>query len=104
MNSDAAGRWQFMGKYWGYYKQFLALPDFGKDSQRKWMIQLVIECQALTDIDDGNISLAISKCSSRWASLPGNHYGQPQQILSDLLRQYSLAGGILNEESTTSPA
>lgn len=33
INSDAAGRYQFMGRYWEFYKNSLDLPDFGHDSQ-----------------------------------------------------------------------
>ena len=70
MNSDAAGRYQFMGRYWPHYKIQLNLPDFGHDSQDRWAIQLIKECHALDDILTGHIAIAIGKCASRWASFP----------------------------------
>lgn len=92
-NSDAAGRYQFMGRYWEPYKQSLNLPDFGQDSQDKWAIQLIRECHAYEDVAAGRIEDAIHKCASRWASFPGNSYGQRVNKLGDLLRVYRLAGG-----------
>jgi muramidase (phage lysozyme) len=92
-NSDAAGRYQFMGRYWLAYKTSLQLPDFGPPSQDKWAIQLIRECHALEDVEAGRLFSAISKCASRWASFPGNSYGQHQQKLSDLAAAYQAAGG-----------
>lgn len=93
LNSDAAGRYQFMGRYWPFYKQQLSLPDFGPESQDKWCVQLIKECRALDDVLTGHIAIAVGKCSSRWASLPGNSYGQPQHALSSLEDAYERAGG-----------
>lgn len=93
-NSDAAGRYQFMGRYWAAYKQQLSLPDFGHDSQDRWCNQLIRECHALDDIELGHIDTAIRRCSSRWASFPGAGYGQHEQKLDDLLAVYDAAGGV----------
>jgi len=93
MNSDAAGRYQFMGRYWAQYKLQLSLPDFGPESQDRWAAQLVKECHALDDIENGQIAKAIAKCSSRWASFPGAGYGQHENQLSALLNSYEQAGG-----------
>lgn len=92
-NSDAAGAYQFMGRYWATYKQQLALPDFGPDSQDKWCEQLIRECHALEDVEAGRFEDAIFKCRSRWASLPSAGYGQHENKLSDLKRAYEAAGG-----------
>jgi len=96
LNSDAAGRYQFMGRYWEYYKKLLNLPDFGHESQDKWAIQLIKECKALDDVESGNIESALKKCASRWASLPGAGYGQHENKLEDLLDFYRKAvnGGV----------
>lgn len=93
MNSDAAGRYQFMGRYWSHYKQQLNLPDFGPESQDKWATQLIKECHALDDIATGHFAAAVAKCSSRWASLPGAGYGQPENTLVALQDAYAQAGG-----------
>lgn len=93
LNSDAAGRYQFLGRYWSAYALQLHLPDFGHDSQDRWCVQLVKECHALDDIELGHIDTAIRKCASRWASLPGAGYGQHENALQDLLAAYRDAGG-----------
>jgi muramidase (phage lysozyme) len=92
-NSDAAGRYQFMGRYWPAYQQQLGLPDFGHDSQDRWAVQLIKECHALEDIEAGHVAIAIGKCSSRWASFPGAGYGQHENHLQDLCAAYQRAGG-----------
>ena len=93
MNSDAAGRYQFMGRYWPAYQLQLKLPDFGPASQDKWAVQLIKECHALDDVLTGHFTVAIGKCSSRWASLPGAGYGQHENSLSSLEDAYERAGG-----------
>lgn len=93
MNSDAAGAYQFMGRYWPHYKLQLSLPDFGPQSQDRWALQLIKECRALDDIENGNIVKAIAKCSSRWASFPGAGYGQHEHTIETLARAYERAGG-----------
>jgi len=93
MNSDAAGRYQFMGRYWEHYRKQLALPDFGHDSQDKWAMQLIRECGALDEIEAGKIADAIHLCRSRWASFPGAGYGQHENQLAPLIQAYKNAGG-----------
>lgn len=92
-NSDAAGRYQFMGRYWPAYRDQLHLPDFGKDAQDAWAIQLIRECHAYDDVCAGRIQDAIAKCRSRWASFPGAGYKQRENKLADLLAAYQRAGG-----------
>jgi muramidase (phage lysozyme) len=95
MNSDAAGRYQFMGRYWAHYKRQLGLPDFGKDSQDRWAIHLIKECKALEDVIAGRFATAVSKCRSRWASFPGAGYGQPEKNLAAMAQVFVKAGGVL---------
>lgn len=99
LNSDAAGRYQFMGRYWHYYRLLLMLPDFGAQSQDIWALHLVKECRALEDIEAGRIPAALSKCASRWASLPGAGYGQHENDLKALLDTFVIAGGYLTTAS-----
>lgn len=94
-NSDAAGRYQFMGRYWAPYSLQLGLPDFGPESQDKWCVKLIQECHAQDDIELGHFTTAISKCRSRWASLPGAGYGQHENSLVALQAAYLNAGGTL---------
>lgn len=93
MNSDAAGRYQFMGRYWSHYKLKLSLPDFGHQSQDRWAVQLIKECRALDDIETGHFAKAVAKCSSRWASFPGAGYNQPEHSMPTLEAAYEAAGG-----------
>jgi muramidase (phage lysozyme) len=95
LDSDAAGRYQEMGRFWLAYKNLLRLPDFGPASQDRWAIQLIRECHALDDIEAGRIESAIVKCKSRWASLPGAGYGQHEQLMTSLIDAYRAAGGKL---------
>lgn len=95
MNSDAAGRYQFMGRFWHFYQNQLNLPDFGPASQDKWAVQLIKECRALDDVEHGQFEAAVAKCRSRWASLPGAGYGQRENRLADLREAYTEAGGTL---------
>lgn len=92
-NSDAAGRYQFMGRYWEHYKAQLDLPDFGPESQDLWALQLIRECRALKLIQEGRFPLAVEACRSRWASLPGAGYGQHENSLASLTDAYEAAGG-----------
>lgn len=96
LKSNASGRYQQMLKDWPYYKALLKLPDFSPISQDLLAIQHIRECRALPDVIAGRIETAISKCCNIWASLPGAGYGQREHQLSDLLKQYRLAGGKLS--------
>lgn len=94
ISSDAAGRYQFMGRYWAHYKLQLSLPDFGPAAQDRWAVQLIKECRALDDIETGHLARAVAKCASRWASFPGAGYGQPEHRLDTLHAAYEQAGGV----------
>jgi len=96
LKSTAAGRYQFLSRYWEHYKNELSLPDFGPLSQDKWALQLIRERCAFGDIVRGDIEKAISKCRSVWASLPGAGYGQPEHSVDMLIAKYILFGGKLN--------
>lgn len=91
--TDAAGRYQFMGRYWPHYKLQLKLPDFGHESQDKWAVQLIKECHALDDVLTGHFTIAVGKCASRWASFPGAGYNQPEHPITALEDAYERAGG-----------
>lgn len=95
LTSNAAGRYQFMGRYWLSYKQQLNLPDFGPHSQDLWAVQLLRECGAIPMIEAGKFADAIQACRSRWASLPGAGYGQKENRMEDLQAVYEKAGGVV---------
>jgi muramidase (phage lysozyme) len=99
LDSTAAGRYQLLARYFDAYKAKLDLPDFSPASQDVIALQQITERRALADIDAGNTSVAILKCSTIWASLPGAPYGQRQNKLSDLQAIYLKAGGTLIPDS-----
>lgn len=88
LDSDAAGRYQLMGRYWLPYKQQLKLPDFSPESQDIIAVQLIRECHALGVIEAGRVEDAVALCRSRWASLPGAGYGQHENKLADLVKVF----------------
>lgn len=91
LNSDAAGRYQLMGRYFAPYKAELGLPDFGPTSQDTIALHQISECNALHLIAAGQIEDAITACSRIWASFPGSPYGQHTHPMGDLLRVYQAA-------------
>lgn len=95
INSTAAGRYQILGKYADYYIKSLRLPDFAPLSQDKIAIQLIRECGAYLLLGSGDMESAIHMCASRWASFPGNSYGQHVKKLDSLISFYLAAGGVM---------
>ena len=93
MRSTAAGRYQILARYFDVYKQQLNLPDFSPQSQDAIALQLIKECRAVDDIENGFLASAVKKCSSRWASLPGAGYGQHENQYPLLAAAYRSAGG-----------
>jgi len=95
LTSNASGRYQFMLRDWEHYRNQLALPDFGPESQDLWAIQLIRERGALPLIDIGNFDLAVARVKNLWASLPGAGYGQHENKLDKLRAAYIAAGGLI---------
>lgn len=95
VKSTAAGRYQILARYYDHYKAQLGLPDFSPASQDAIALQLIRECKALDDIDAGRFLTALTKCRSRWASLPGAGYQQHENSADYLLAAYVSAGGVL---------
>lgn len=93
--SSAAGRYQILTRYADAYTPMLHLPDFGPQSQDAIALQMIRECDALDDIDAGRFADAVSKCASRWASLPGSTAGQHTNEIAALSAAYTQAGGLL---------
>lgn len=91
--STAAGRYQILGKFADAYCEMLGLPDFSPVNQDTIALQMIRECRALPDIEQGRIEPALTACASRWASLPGAAYGQHTNLMADLLAAYRVAGG-----------
>lgn len=96
LNSTAAGRYQLLSRYYEPYRRLLGLADFSPVSQDLIAIQQIRERHALGLIASGQIMAAIHACSSIWASLPGNDYGQHQNDRMTLVSAYQRAGGAVS--------
>lgn len=95
LSSTAAGRYQILKRYFDAYRESLHLQDFSPDSQDLIALQMIRECNAFLDVAEGRFDVAVAKCASRWASLPGAQYGQHTNLLADLRAAYTAAGGSL---------
>jgi len=93
LKSTAAGRYQILARIYDYYKSFLQLPDFGKSSQDAIALHLIGERKARDPINLGQFELAVNRCATVWASLPGSLYGQHCNNIDDLKAAYLKAGG-----------
>lgn len=94
LSSTAAGRYQILKRYFDAYRDQLKLPDFSPASQDAIAIQMIRERGALPDIEAGRFDVAVARCSTLWASLPGAQYGQRTNLIADLRAAYLAAGGI----------
>lgn len=95
IKSTAAGRYQILARFFDAYKKQLGLKDFSPASQDAIAVQMIRECGALADIEAGRVSAAITKCRSRWASLPGAGYGQHENDLEMLVLAFQRSGGVI---------
>ena len=96
IKSTAAGRYQILARFYDVYKVQLKLPDFSPLSQDLIALQLMRECRAFEPLDRGDIKTAITRCKSRWASLPGAGYNQNEHSMDYLVRAYTAAGGTVS--------
>ncbi|WP_323119994.1 glycoside hydrolase family 24 protein [Burkholderia alba] len=93
LNSTAAGRYQALNRFAVAYMASLRLPDFGPVSQDRIAIQQIRERRAIPLILAGQFAAAVTACSNIWASLPGNSYGQHQNLVTTLQSYFVAAGG-----------
>lgn len=91
--STASGRYQLLqskaNPYFLTYKKQLGLLDFSPLSQDRIGVQQIKECKAVDWILEGQLTLAINACSSRWASFPGNNYGQGGKTVETLVAKFN---------------
>ena len=95
--STAAGRYQINAPTWDDLRSrsSLKLGDFSPENQDRAAIALIQMQDAFADVQAGRLGRACEKCASRWASLPGAHYGQREAGFAALQAAYVHAGGLL---------
>lgn len=93
--STATGRCQETKWIFESYRPLLNLRDFSPISRGLIALRLIKECGAMSGIVAGHLASAVTKCSSRWTSLPGAGYGQHENTLDSLLAAYRRAGGVI---------
>jgi muramidase (phage lysozyme) len=86
--SSAAGAYQFLYGTWTTLAKRHGYKDFGPENQDLGAIELIKEKGALNDVMAGRIEIALKKCNTVWASLPGSPYGQPVKSLAECLKVY----------------
>jgi lysozyme len=95
VQSNAAGKYQFMAATWNDVVAALGLTDFGPASQEAaadWLI--LVKRKAGPEIARGDFAGALNKLSWEWASLPPGRYGQSLRTSEWLAQQYADAGGM----------
>ena len=92
-NSNAAGRYQLMGRYWIPYRDTLKLPDFSPISQDLIALRQIREQGATSLILAGRISEAMYKVNNIWVSLPRG--SQARITEQQFLDAYVHAGGAI---------
>lgn len=91
--STAAGAYQIIKPTWNRVAAKLGLTDFSQASQDAVCVELIAEHGALDDVRAGRFTLALQKCASEWASMPGNAAQQRQHSAGDWLLAYQSNGG-----------
>lgn len=93
LESTAAGAYQILARFFDAYRGPLGLADFSPAAQDAIMLQMLRECRAVDMLEAGKFTSAVLACSSRWASLPGNDYGQHVNDIDKLRTVFVGAGG-----------
>ncbi len=88
LSSTASGRYQLLARYYPVYIKQLGLHDFSPLSQDLIAIQQIQERGALRSVIAGDIEIAVTMCSTLWASFPGASYGQNPHPMATLLAQW----------------
>lgn len=91
--STAAGAYQALSTTWDDFIRSQGAHDFSPASQDEFAVWAVKRRGALADVKAGRFDIAVRKCASEWASLPGSPYGQPTVTLAQVRGVYEAAGG-----------
>lgn len=100
LKSSAAGAYQFLARTWdGLVKQY-GFPDFSPACQDEAAVALIVGRNAIDDVLQGRIEIAINKCNKEWASLPNAPYGQPTVSMKRAIAEYLANGGYMQTSSS----
>lgn len=91
--STAAGAYQFLTTSWDETRRAMRLLDFSPAAQDLAAVGRMAARGALDDVIAGRLSLAFTKLSYEWASLPGSPYGQPVISAATARSVFLAAGG-----------
>jgi muramidase (phage lysozyme) len=79
--TDAAGKYQFMGKTWSSVRDKLGLTSFKGPEQEAAAVELIRGRGALDAVRSGDWSTALAKTGPEWASLPTSPYKQAKRSM-----------------------
>lgn len=89
--SSAAGAYQITRPTWNEIRDYSGphLPDFTPESQDAAALRIMAKIGALPLIDAGNITAALPKLGTRWASIPGARGKQGQRTVDFALAKFA---------------
>ena len=102
LNSDAAGKYQFLKSTWDQYSKQLGLSDISPASQDKAAIAILEENNVPSLLESGKVDEAFCSVGKVWASFPCNNYGQPQKSTGELRQKYKEFGGTVSPQTAPS--
>lgn len=94
ISSTAAGAYQHLERTWDAQVREWGFENFSPACQDEAAVALILGRRALDDVIAGRFEIAVRKCASEWASLPGSPYGQPTKTLKQARDSYLAYGGV----------
>lgn len=95
ITSTAAGIGQWLYKTYAELKENYDIPDFSPHSQMLLFVATFDQLNVLSLIAAGYMTRidVMDKLARKWASLPGNSYGQPEYNIAQVIDFYHAGGG-----------
>lgn len=98
--TTAAGMYQINRDTWKEMGAKMGLGDFTPETQNLLAVEILRTLGVIGDIISGDIAVALSSASRRWAALPqgpdkGGRYAQPYTSYEEFEASYQANGGIV---------